>query len=649
MALVPQALFGLPAAYNFVLLIAFTLSGYGAFRLARLFTGPLPAFLGGVVFAFTPYTLDALKGQLEVLSVQWMPLYAEAWLRSWQPAASGSRSTYTWPVLAGVFFALAAYSSLYYALYLVVFTVAHLVYVWVTRNRESGVGMRAVRFPVPDSRFLVPTIATLLLVPLILGLAATRADPRLEVRADPAHRLAHSADLLSFFAPPHDHPLLGNWGDRPGVNEPAIHDYLSLGYVALALSLWGVWVRRRDRDVRFWWLLGLLALLLAMGPQLQVGRHLTGIPLPFALFQALPGADAIAKPERFVVLARLCMAVLVACGVAMLGPKSKPQNPKSKIQNPKSLTALHFGLLILLLVELPIHPRYVEPLPPAAAWRALAGQPEGGLMELPFATQQAETVSERMLAQTTHAHPIMAGYLSRNYNSPIISSCSPFWGFISPLDVPREGHELASPLVVSNPLDVLNFYRIGQIALDSGSAGPGSPPLDPKERTAFEQIIAQAAEPTPIYKDADVAIYRTREVELAVAAPSFHIGGGWYPVEEIGGAPFRWLKEREGTLCVFAPHAATAALTMEGTAFAHNRGIALTTGGKALFTGTLPSGGQFAPVRTAPVDWPPGVTEVRIIAAEAGNSPRSLDPSTPDDRPLSVGLRAVRLESTPQK
>src|SRR5438105_2826977 len=52
MGLVPQLLWGLPAAYNTVLLLAFTLSGYGAFRLALLYTGkPLASFLGGLVFA----------------------------------------------------------------------------------------------------------------------------------------------------------------------------------------------------------------------------------------------------------------------------------------------------------------------------------------------------------------------------------------------------------------------------------------------------------------------------------------------------------------------------------------------------------------------------------------------------------------------
>jgi hypothetical protein len=294
----------------------------------------------------------------------------------------------------------------------------------------------------------------------------------------------------------------------------------------------------------------------------------------------------------------------------------------------------------------------MEALPSTAAWSALASEPRhGGLMELPFATQQAETVSERMLAQTTHDRPIMAGYLSRNYNSPIIDSCSPFWGFISPLDVPREGHEIASPLAVENPLDVLNFYDITHLALDSGTAGPGSAPLDPRERAAFEGIVSQVTDGKPLYADGDVQIYRTLDKDVAAAEPSFHIGGGWYNVEEIEGKPFRWLKDKGATLCVFSPHATTASLVMEGTAFAQPRSFDIVVpslnADEPLYSSQLPANGQFETVRTPPVQWQPGVTEVHIRPHEDGTTPRSLDPSTPDERPLSVGLRSVRLESTP--
>src|SRR4051812_4285615 len=58
----PQLLWGYAAAYNTVVIMAFTLSGYGAFRLALFVTGrPLSSFLGGVVYGFTPYMLAAVS------------------------------------------------------------------------------------------------------------------------------------------------------------------------------------------------------------------------------------------------------------------------------------------------------------------------------------------------------------------------------------------------------------------------------------------------------------------------------------------------------------------------------------------------------------------------------------------------------------
>ncbi len=166
MGLLPQVVLGLPAAYNTVVLAAFTLSGYGAFRLGLLFTDkPLAAFLGGVVFAFTPYTLDALKGQTEVLSVQWIPLYAEAWLRAYGAGKDGGKARPRYALVAGVYLALALLTSLYYGAYLVLFTLAHVIYTLAT-SRDRLAGMRQVA----RIGALVGLVMTVLTLPLLIGL-----------------------------------------------------------------------------------------------------------------------------------------------------------------------------------------------------------------------------------------------------------------------------------------------------------------------------------------------------------------------------------------------------------------------------------------------------------------------------------------------
>lgn len=659
--LLPQVIFGLPAAYNTVLLAAFTLSGYGAFRLGLLLVGdtrgegrgivrkpylmPFAAFLGGVVFAFTPYTLDALKGQPEVLSLQWMPFYVEAWIRAWQTGRVRHG------VIAGVFMALAALSSLYYALYLVIFSAAYLLYRLFDAAR--GQRLKTLKW----SAFLItPVVALALTLPLAIGLVSNRGDPRLAVVASPEDNLAHSADLLSFFAPPHDHPLLGgNAYERPGVAEPAIHDYLGLGYVALALSVLGAVVAWGRRGVRFWVALAVLALVLATGPQLQIGRYLTGIPMPFALLQALPGFDAIAKPERMVVLARLCMGLLATWGAAWVLSRLAGLAGLAGLVGKRAAwrRALPFAaVLALLLVELPIHPRYVQSINIPEGFSLLASQERGGLMELPFATQQNEVAGERMLYQTMHGQPIMSGYLARSYNSPIVDSCGPFWSFISARYLPIEGRDIVSPTMTSRPLDILSFYGIKYLAVYNNYNGPNSSPLDAQEKAAYDAIVARVSSALPLYQDGFVGIHRVDTVAPESIQPALMVSDGWYDVEG-GSRPFRWVKGGQGRLCVFSPRPMKAALLMNAVSFAKDRAVTFSSvGGANKSTSTIYSGEATAggtQVRTQVVQWPAGMSEVLVVPAEPGVTPRSLDPNSKDNRLLTVGIRDVRLDTTALK
>jgi hypothetical protein len=349
--------------------------------------------------------------------------------------------------------------------------------------------------------------------------------------------------------------------------------------------------------------------------------------------------DAIAKPERFVVLARLCMVVPAAFGAQWLLSRFA-KSASTAAERKAWRVSLPFAVLLaLLLVELPIHPRYIDTTPVPQAFSTLARQPAGGLMELPFATQQVETTGERMLYQTVHGKPIMAGYLSRRYDSPIIDSCSPFWGFISPLDVPTI--DIASPLVVNRPQEVLSFYSISYLALYSKYGGPDAAPLDPDMTAGLESKVEETTASPPIASDDYVRLYKTTPVNLDNAPISFHIGSGWYNVEQSEGTPFRWIKESKAALCVFAPRKMTAALSMEATSFAHDRPVTISIMGSPIFSGTLPAG-VFTAISTTPIEWQAGVTEVVIASDGPPVTPQALDPASADQRPLSVGLRQVQ-------
>jgi hypothetical protein len=662
--LVPLLLWGYSAANNTVILASFILSGYGAFRLALMFTGrPLASFLGGVIYGYTPYMLASVSiWQNANTSIQWLPFYAEAWLRAWQ-----SRTTLRWRplVAAGAIFSIATYTSHYYSVQLLFFNAVHLGYIFFSGGWRQWHLLRDSLARAAISLVVVGGVALVLTSPLAIGLAQHYNNPRIELSAEDV-MVNHSADLLSFVAFPHDHPILGGNSGRFGIERQAVDNNLTLGWVALSLAIGGAAIswRRKEKSTPFWVALGVASVFLSMGPELKVASHPTGIPLPFALVSGLPIAEAAGKLYRMVPLVRCAMAVLGAWGaawliqwlVARLSPQGQLENalPESHERRQaqgyttpgkKFHTGLAFAsILSLLLFELPLHPRYSEPFYVPTGFTQLAAMPPGGLMELPYAKRQSLPISERMIYQTVHEHPIMSGYISRRYNSPIDDPCSPFTQFLSPEPVGKRG-DIASPPISEHPADVLSFYGFRYLALYTRVSMNG--PAHPAELLdAKREIIAQVGAGAPFYSDDYVSLYVVPPRDTANAPATLSIGAGWHEPEQASEqTSYRWIKDGRATLCVFAPRAVEKQrLAMESTSFVSARNISLTTGDALIFSGTVPFG-ALSPILTEPFDLAPGMNEITISAREPGLSPNALDANVGDYRVLTVNFRNVRLVS----
>jgi hypothetical protein len=368
--------------------------------------------------------------------------------------------------------------------------------------------------------------------------------------------------------------------------------------------------------------------------------------------ESLPGVDAIGKVLRFTVLTRLAMGVLAAWGAAWAISKFA-LHVESNLRSSASLKgmsrALPFTLLLaLLLVELPLYPRFMQPLYIPAGFSELAQQESGtGLLEIPYARRQVNPLGESMLYQTVHGRPIMGGYLSRPYTAPTTDSCSPFWGFIAPVDVVEQADDITTPPLATRLLDVLDFYKIGYIAVYNRYGGADAEPLSEEQKSAIGNILAQVSNSPPMSSDDTMSLYKVAQPPQTGDKAAFYIGASWYMPEQIGGAPFRWMRERVSTLCVWTPRDLTASLVIEGTAYAYPREVQLSLAseeGPLIYSGLMPVA-DFAQIRTEPIKWPPGVTEINIKTLEPATSPKSLDPNVEDDRLLSVGFTRARLET----
>jgi hypothetical protein len=254
-ALPLTALWGEVAAYNLMSLLTFVLSGLGAYLLTLHYTRRrMAAFLAGVVFAFSPYRLSHLgAGHLPLMGTQWLPfllLYLDKALLEKRVGHA---------VLAGLFYALGAWSSWYYAY---IFALAGAAYV-LLRARPWRQVLRQKRL-VPCALAFVLVVA-LLVGPLVLGTAKAWKEggrPNSLRYVD-----QFSASPLDFVYPNVFHPLWGTWllqRYAQNVNE----NMLYAGWLPLTLAVIALW-RARDQVPRTFAWLCLIFAVVALGTTLH--------------------------------------------------------------------------------------------------------------------------------------------------------------------------------------------------------------------------------------------------------------------------------------------------------------------------------------------------------------------------------------------
>ncbi len=306
-----QQFFSLVPTYNIVIFFAFILSGYGAYLLVSYVTGNrLAGFVGGLAFACSPYHMDVLRGETNLFSTEFIPLYLYALLRLRDAVTAAgkplARSTIGWIVAAALFL---SFNNLldWYLLINSLFITALLLlaYLWWARRRGRGWLLTQV-----GAVALVGLLWVVICSPLIIPTVQQIVTGTVGADLPDEQRLLNASDVLAFFTPSSLHTFDGAITDNLLATLPSqsaecngnIRDCLKrksfLGFSALALALIGAigWWRQRSR----YWLFGTLTfMVLAMGSVLQVATLNTGIPLPFAALVKLPLMSIYRGTDRF--------------------------------------------------------------------------------------------------------------------------------------------------------------------------------------------------------------------------------------------------------------------------------------------------------------------------------------------------------------
>ncbi len=397
-----QYLMNLTATFNLIHLSAFTLAGYGAYRLTFYFTKDHAAsFLAGLVYAFAPIHMLHSHFHLDLTNTQFIPFYALYLFRlADEPRAKNA-------LIAGAFLALTAFSSWNYFVFDLILTAIFLIYFFFREREKVAAGSFPGLFCLMGGAAFL--IASPFLVPMMRDILSGAVELSFESAGSGAR--GYSADLAAFFLPSNLHPL---WRDFP--NPVGLYARLAgitpektvfLGYTAMALGL--IAVLRAGRDGRsrvIFWLVSLFAFMaLALGPDLQVlGEERLGFTrLPYNWFiQNTPFLRGIRVPARIAVMCALSVSVLAGWGLSIIARESKPPR--------RALIA--GGAMVLVLFEFMAAPALstVPEAPPV--YQKIAREPGNfALLEVPVALPQNTYLY--MMYQTVHHKPIVSGEVAR--------------------------------------------------------------------------------------------------------------------------------------------------------------------------------------------------------------------------------------------
>ncbi|MBI3746431.1 MAG: hypothetical protein HY264_07925 [Chloroflexi bacterium] len=328
----PAQLGGPIFAYNTLVVAGNALSGWTAFLALRRYAGRgLGPFVGGAVYAFSPYLASHAELHLNLLHVWVPPLFLlvldELLVRRRQPAwrmgiALGLLSVVQLFISEEIF----ATSVIAAGILVAVIAVSH--------RPEMLAGLRrlAIALSTAAATFLV--LAGVPLAVQFLG------PQRLQARVQDSGLF--STDLLNLFLPtPYQLIAPAAATDISSRFSGLYHEATAyLGLPLLVLLVVVAIERWHDRPVRVATITGFILLVLSLGPHLTLGAEPTSIPLPWLPFTSLPILEHV-LPGRLTLFVWLAVAGVVAMTVEEARSRGRAGLPRL------------FGVAVALAVILP--------------------------------------------------------------------------------------------------------------------------------------------------------------------------------------------------------------------------------------------------------------------------------------------------------
>lgn len=500
---------GDPATLNVILWGALILTGYVTFLFLRRWTKSTAlALLGGLIFAFSPAMMDhAINFHANMWLLAWLP----AILLLWERVALSTRRT--WAVLWAVIFGIALWGLWLTDLEFLIWIPFLLLPFGLLTLIQAKQRIHLILLGILA---LTVMSALILIAPLPAILHGDPVGTISPASFDTAR--SYSLPLSAFFFFP-------STADR------------GIGRVIVALTLLSL-LARPKRPIRwFWFSIGLLPLLLSLGPDVQIGD--LQIPLPYRLihgvFQGL-----YRWPSRFAPIGIL--ALLVFVGISLQGRL-------------RYAAVVILCLAILadgnLLAPFPVQP----PVHDYAIYHQIAQEKDDYVVLIVPVTahsgwaQVGGNLGQRaQWLETIHQKKQINGGLSRIPDiEHIFYEQPPLFSFLSGTNAFVKAQPFDQAAASQELSRLIHEWPIGYVTVHLNW-------LDPARDVSILEFLNTQPDLCFVSQENEVVAYRARTrgcPDLASNGPTtIDFGGqyqdapyltaGWYPPENIGGVEARW-------------------------------------------------------------------------------------------------------------
>ncbi|MFA5109579.1 MAG: hypothetical protein WC458_03475 [Patescibacteria group bacterium] len=391
------------ASFNLFIILSFTISAWGMFRLLQyLMKNKAASFFGGIIFSFHPYIFYELwAGHYNYSTVYFIPFFVLFLLK----ATRENTRKYLNASLAALFLLIGFYNDLYYTYGLIFVFILYFLWLWY--QRRKGI--------IKDIKIFLLIVVIFASCAWPLGWWILRASTSGVYPFATIEQVSlYSPDIRSFFTPSFLNTFYGNSLQTYYQTIVPHNSLVYIGYLLILLTILGYCVNHREKakfSLGFWRLLSIFFIFVSLGPILFVGgRSIT--PLPYQLLYFLPFLKGILVPSRLIIFFIFSLIIPASYGLKILIDKIKSRFFRITII---------MGVIGLILFEYSSLPLPLLDTNIPEFYKKLAVEESNyTILELPFALSTSfytlgdiNSSSKLEYFQSVHHKPILGGYVSR--------------------------------------------------------------------------------------------------------------------------------------------------------------------------------------------------------------------------------------------